>query len=632
MRPLIFILLLSTSGDAAAAEPSPLDLAAHLSPAGLDFVASELPRLLPRVVEADGFTQQLVNCPFTDSDTDLRVDKIKVGVTVSSLSLQPSSGRITVQVRATVVGLAPFTVTRPYACVGYPMECTAGFEVKDAGATVSFSPRLEDGKVRLGDPALQLAVSKDQVTVDVSSCTLVGLILPLFKGYLVEQAKQSVQAIVLEQVPPRVEQLLSSFAQVTGEVPGFSASAALRSLAADDAGLTVGADVQLTPSGQPSCPLPEASPPAPSSARTAFGPQPEHLALSLSRAALERAVLAAWRAGLLCADTGKLRTLGAPAELPPLGATLIGLESGATLALHVHQAPRVELLPGDGARAQLVLKEVSLVIDGQGQAGKTRVTATLPVSVGVRLRLEPTTRSVVLDLLSLQLGAPTLSATDATGLRLQPALLGGLIKGIIAPVLQQRLSGLEVVPQVLHESGGLLDPYFLYLARGETTADELTLFASLFRRPDWDEAAPATRLTGALPQLTGDATVVLRAEGSDDRTPAELLRFRWRVNGGAWSEPGYAPTRTLALAEGTNRVEVAALDQNGNADETPAVHEVTRDSTLGPGKGDAVAYTDLPDTAAEGGCAVGHAPGSAGAIGPLLLALVALGRLRARRR
>lgn len=56
-------------------------------------------------------------------------------------------------------------------------------------------------------------------------------------------------------------------------------------------------------------------------------------------------------------------------------------------------------------------------------------------------------------------------------------------------------------------------------------------------------------------------------------------RVRWRVDGGAWSEPSAETTRAFALAEGRHVVEAQAVSPEGVPDPTPAVHRVTVDRT-----------------------------------------------------
>jgi len=220
------------------------DVAAQISPAGLRFVAQEVPRYLPGVFKPAGFTSQLVNCPFTDHDTDLTVSQVTTGVTITDLGITPTSNRLTVRIAARASGLAALKVTRPYACVGYPLECVAGFQVERVVAVGRFTPALESGAVRLRDPNLELQLAKQDVTIEVSDCGFVGsllnLVLPLFKGYIVEEAASELEALVLDEVPPRVEALLTEMTRASAQVPGFTVEGSLTSVASRSRGVEVG--------------------------------------------------------------------------------------------------------------------------------------------------------------------------------------------------------------------------------------------------------------------------------------------------------------------------------------------------------------------------------------------------------
>jgi hypothetical protein len=518
-------------------------------------------------------------------------------------------------------------VTRPYGCVGYPLTCSAAFEVSHATAEASFTPVLRQGGVRLEKPDLELHLSKKNVSIEVSKCgfagTLANIVLPLFKGYIVKRTVAELEGMVLEQVPPQLEPILSGLTEVSGEVPGFTVSGTLTSIATRERGIEAGARLAIAPATQSACALPPAPAPEEPTTVASIGSHSEHLGVALNRIALEKAALAVWRGGNLCGDASVLRDLNLPHQLPAWGAFLIGLSGGADLAVHTHEPPRVELLPGEGARARITLPEVSLIIDGTSTSGPTTITATATAETELQLRVNPDTRAVVLDVLAAEVSDLSLEATDPTGLRLNKSVASALIKSLVMPLVDQQLSGMEVVPQVLHDGAGPLDPYYLYLARGRTSSEYLYLYANVFRQPDHDSAPPRTWLATEQPDLQSATQTLVRlvARGSDDQTPAGLLRYRWRVGSGQWSSPGYAPVLGLNLEVGEHVVEVAAVDINGNADPTPARIEIEM-TPGGVGKGDLIGWSG-GEGGSGGGCAViGSA--AVGVPAPLLLLLLLL--------
>jgi hypothetical protein len=639
-KPAILPLILAVVAAPFAARGDdlpPQDLGAHITPSGFDFIAAEVPRALPHAFNVEGFTQQLVDCPFTDHNTDLTVDKIKTAVSVQSLQLTPQSGRLGVKLRVNVSGLASLTVTRPYACVGYPLTCQVGFQVRDATATARFSPALVSGRVRLHDPELELQLPKEKVEINLSGCGLASslgnLVLPLFKGHLVSRVSGNLQALALEQVPPQVEALLAGLTEVSGDLPeGLSVRGALNRLHLSPSGLSLGASVAVSTLSASSCPLEPAPAIAPTSSAPAFAASAdEQFGVALGRAPIERALQTIWRAGHLCAGADRLRELGLPSELPGWGKLLIGLQGTTSLELHGHGAPRVELQPGAGARVRVTLPGLRLVIAGTGAKGPTTVTASMTLELVAAVRIDPPTRAVVLETVSTGFEELAVTASDDSGLRLQPALLATLIRGVVAPIIEKNLTGLELLPQVLHQSGGLLDPFFLNLHRAVTSTEHLSLYASLFRRPDFDQQPPSVSFAAAPPARTAEPAVTLQATGSDDRTPVGLLRYRFRLDGGAWSAPRYSPLLRLELEEGEHSVELQSIDLNDNASARPASARITMDPSY-DGKGDAI--TDPDAEASSSGCSA--APAHTRAAGPgaaLLLLLLAVSlALRPRRR
>ena len=81
---------------------------------------------------------------------------------------------------------------------------------------------------------------------------------------------------------------------------------------------------------------------------------------------------------------------------------------------------------------------------------------------------------------------------------------------------------------------------------------------------------PADRST----VLAADGKVSFAFSGSDDVTTPEHLRFQWRLDNGDWGALSSSTSVDLeGLADGRHRFEVAAVDEQGNRDATPASRE-----------------------------------------------------------
>jgi len=172
----------------------------------------------------------------------------------------------------------------------------------------------------------------------------------------------------------------------------------------------------------------------------------------------------------------------------------------------------------------------------------------------------------------------------------------------------------------------LLEPYLLYIARAETIAEHVLLYVNLHRRAAYDDRAPQTSVLRPPPARTAQQLLQIAASGEDDETPTALLRYVWRIDGGSWSEPSYAPKRQLELPSGDHAIDVAAVDLHGNIDASPIRVAVTVAADGEIGKSDGYGTSD-EDAGHDGGCSVARGDDGATAAS-LLLALIALARRR----
>jgi parallel beta-helix repeat protein len=93
-----------------------------------------------------------------------------------------------------------------------------------------------------------------------------------------------------------------------------------------------------------------------------------------------------------------------------------------------------------------------------------------------------------------------------------------------------------------------------------------------------DVTPPETSLGGAPVDPTSSAAAAFSFSARDDRTSAAALRFQCSLDGAAFAACT-SPRLYSGLPEGEHRFEVRALDQAGNVDPSPAVHEWTVDRT-----------------------------------------------------
>jgi hypothetical protein len=109
-----------------------------------------------------------------------------------------------------------------------------------------------------------------------------------------------------------------------------------------------------------------------------------------------------------------------------------------------------------------------------------------------------------------------------------------------------------------------------------------------------DVEPPDTDITAQPSSPTTSSSASFSFEGSDETTAPGALRYQCRLNStqqGAWVDNCTSPQMYSGLATGAHRFEVRAIDEAGNPDPTPALHEwtiqpadsVAPNTTLGSG-------------------------------------------------
>jgi hypothetical protein len=157
-----------------------------------------------------------------------------------------------------------------------------------------------------------------------------------------------------------------------------------------------------------------------------------------------------------------------------------------------------------------------------------------------------------------------------------------LVNNMLQGPLQTQLQQLPVVPSVFDASGAGLGDAFIYLSKAETTDSHALIYAKLFFKTGSGNNPPDTSFAQAMDSCK-PGLLNVRAAGSDDDTPAQLLQYRFRIDDGPWSEPSYSPNYAALLqSTGKHVIEVAAIDLDGNVDPSPARRRGTRCRSTSP--------------------------------------------------
>jgi long-subunit fatty acid transport protein len=324
--------------------------------------------------------------------------------------------------------------------------------------------------------------------------------------------------------------------------------------------------------------VPEPIPGAPGSPQ--LGGHDDHLTLALATDLVNDGLDAAWRAGKLCIDKQSLIAL-LHSDPTVMLAAMLELPVGTTIDFELHTAapPQIGLAP-KGDVLTLTLQGLELSVDlayPDGTAGKLQMDADL--GADVNLDVDPNTNAFAFAVKAVRVTRLDLRGSSGTILTFDPARIEQLLRDLVLPRLADQLAALPLTSPILHtDASPLLADTWLVVNDVGADARYAYVYADLFETPISDGNAPDTRFDGTPPALTHPGVTQFLLAGSDDQTPARLVRYRHRFDGGAWSDPSFARTLWAPATDGKHRVEVAAVDLNGNIDPTPAVHEFEVDA------------------------------------------------------
>ncbi len=584
---LVLVLLIASGGAAVAS-----DVEIKVPPAGLAFIAAEVPEHLPAKWTFGDLSYTLGSCP--SGSSYVAAKKIEASPTFESLSIEPGSGRLTVRFAARATGEADL-VAEKILCVG-SVSCKLELELKQGTAVARFTPKMIGGKLRLADASVEIQIGENDVVVNLVGCgglgTAASSVVNWARSRWIGWAEDKLEEAALEHIPPLVEESLAGFTSVGGAAYPLSFEAEIDRVSTATGGFGVGVQVDVSNTGKASCSLPASPAPPPTTTAPSFSlSNGAHFGLAVSASTIKQVVNAYWKSGELCFASSRLEALGMSMPMVQAGGVLLGMQSVSALSARAPRPPQTSMVQGTDAKLDLLLAGFEATIEGTGPKGATTIDATADIKARITLKLDPISRGVRVDSLSTTVSNVNLTATDGEGLNLSKTLFAGILADVVVPFVEQQLVGMQMLPHVMNQQGGMLAPYYLYLNRSQATSRHVYLYGRLFKRPQSDSGRPATFFETKPPTLLKAGPYRLVAKGSDSLIPEELLRYKWRANGGSWSPVGYSRGKTFDLGNGSHQIEVKAVDLHGNEDQTPAKAQLEVD-----GVAPAIQVTPAPAT------------------------------------
>jgi hypothetical protein len=212
-----------------------------------------------------------------------------------------------------------------------------------------------------------------------------------------------------------------------------------------------------------------------------------------------------------------------------------------------------------------------------GSKGKLQLSTDMAINVDIGI--DPSTNAFGFDVSAAQVARLDVAGSSGTILNLDPARMDQVVRDTLMPQVVGQLSALPMTAPVLHSNAtpALADTYVVLNSIG-TDARYIYAFANLFEAPASDWQNPDTTLAAVPPALTHPGVTLVTVKGTDDLTPTPLLRFQHRFDNGSWSTPSFTHAVWAPATDGQHRVEIAAVDLNGNVDDTPVAYSFEVDA------------------------------------------------------
>ncbi len=556
---------------AVAAVPAPRALAQqfafNLTPEGLAKLEPLIVERLPQSYPVPAFERHLFSCPIGD-DIVAHVPEVEVRIGWRDFSYAVLDDALGVDAVIDLDLETPLRIDEAYACFG-----TAECDVSARALAVGVSARvagasLPDGRIELTEVEVGLDLRAEDFELDSEGCAVgdaAEWLFEAFEDWALERLTESLEEALEERLASALGEVLSDTLSLETELLGFSVVGTLTSVDLEaDTGVALEGVAEVAWSGEAvrlAEPPPQMEPfdrPFPP------GGVDGDFHVAASDSLITTALYEAWRGGLLTSlvsgrlpplelpSGGVVALLGLPEETRVESAVRLESPLVATFGRSERGQAQIEV---EGLRVDLEVvtpeesKTVSLVVDGAFRAG-----------LGIDLELG----GLVLELKDLDIRELRIES-EADTITADRARLRDLVQTLVVPLLEERLGQVPVAPALNAVLGS-----YAYVRDLDSSGGWLRAGVDLVRPDPSDGEAPETEIaTGRT--LFPAGRVRVDVTGSDDRTPAPLLRYQAWLDGEALSEePRGVSALRVDLADGEHTLEVSAVDLNGNVDRSPA--------------------------------------------------------------
>ncbi len=586
IAPVVIATLIALTRPASA-EVCPNAIALRVNEPGLRFVAQQAKPLLPKRIDLPALDASVagVSVKAAPLTATIEISKLELSIKNSALRLL---GRADISTGGAVA-------------VG-SSQCTADVQLRALTIDAGLKVDTVSGQVRVTVTDLTVDLDNKTSVIALKGCTLGSIlttVLDFVRSHFMGAIQSAIEGIAKDKIPSLVADKLGATLEYSHTFKGFAFTGRLESLQTDSAGIlaTLGVGIENT---TPTAPCASSGGAAPSCV-AAVMPQlspggSAMLGVAVTSALLNRGLHRVHQSGMLCIDSESLTLPALQQQLVGL-APILGLPATTKLGFSVRlaKAPRLRMRPSHGVELLVDGLQVELRLQAPyGQVERAQIKADIVVAATPWI--DPNKNSVALDLHHLALNGVALGGATAGALALDPERLSRFLSDVIVPLLRARLSETQLSPSLMNVSDYVVELATMQVSDGYLSA-QLNAYVP---RAVGDREGPDTvlRQGPADRSVIGPQVLHLQVEGKDNITPAALMRYKLRIDGGAWSEPTYGGRFEIAIETTTARVEVAAIDEDDNVDVSPLKLDLRVDAEMPQ-----LTITSRPDALIDGGSA-----------------------------
>ncbi len=552
------------------------EIRGYVSAKGVEFIEAQIPSYVPSELQAPPLSRKFACVTATQHNTD-------VTLAVNNLDLSmPANDQFRVDITLSATANGQLDIENPYACLGRA-GCTDTLTIDSTRAVVDFTIHIENGVPVVTLSALDLQLNEDDIDVKLADCAIKGVvntIIGFAKGWILDFIEAKVEEIAVTQIGPLLQEMVAGFINNDVSVLDTDVAVDLKDLLISPSGIELGIDIDLSSPNAPAACV-DSDPGEPESQPGAAPPFAQsmlaHMGVAVNFGAVDDILYHVWRRGLTCITGDYLEALGIHIDFDHLTALLPGFPSGTTLGLRLHLSapPSIRGIASQDAKVSMVMKGIEVELIATTPSGNEETLGfSLDVSAIGEVAIEPGSNALIARMQAADITRMDMNEFAATQLGFDTAQIMTMMNTQIVPKLLTQMGDLPITGSFFNFAD------YAIILRGLETSSEAFLQAEidLFRAPANDTTAPETTILGSPTGIVSPRDALIRVGGTDSQIPSELLRYKVVVND---EIRPLSPITKFTIGEvgvtDTYKVQVAAIDLNGNEDITPAIIEMTVD-------------------------------------------------------